>query len=76
MLLIIESILLIHPSIYEAYGMVIAECSAFNCPAIVDNGGDIGVVEMFEKNHYSYKNVPYERDEMIILTNMRNIEYI
>lgn len=56
--------------------MVIAECSVFKCPSIVDKNGDIGVVEMFEENHYSYKNAPFKREEMIILTNMKDINEV
>lgn len=56
--------------------MVIAECSVFKCPSIVDNNGDIGVVEMFEENHYSYKKAPFKKEEMIILTNMKDINEV
>jgi glycosyltransferase involved in cell wall biosynthesis len=33
----------VHPALYEAYGMTVAEAAAFGAPTLLDGGGGIGV---------------------------------
>eukprot|EP00936_MAST-01D_sp_MAST-1D-sp1_P001613 g1613.t1 len=36
----------VHPALYEAYGMTVAEAAAFGAPSIIDGGGEVGVAEL------------------------------
>ena len=36
----------VHPALYEAYGMTVAEAAAFGAPSVIDGGGEVGVAEL------------------------------
>ena len=42
-----QTILNVHPALYEAYGMTIAEAALFGVPSLIDGSGGIGAADVF-----------------------------
>jgi glycosyltransferase involved in cell wall biosynthesis len=44
----------VHPALYEAYGMTVAEAAAFGAPTLLDGGGGIGVAGLLPPPKYAF----------------------
>jgi glycosyltransferase involved in cell wall biosynthesis len=49
-----QTLLNVHPALYESYGMTIVEAAAFGCPTLLDSGGSIGATDLISEDNMRF----------------------